>query len=170
MRKYVLGFILAGMMMMCVFGCSGRRPPGTVRVKYDGQVVYVDKNPICYRDYLEYLWSLEHRDSLSKEELSAFLPEGMTYPMFIKNHNIVPYKPLLNLSEEQKDKYAAWRSEVVREGHLLNYHKEVDWQYEVLSAEEYAELCRQNHRLKTIDNEEQMTRCIVRPIVGHIKK
>ena len=167
MRRCFLGFVLTGAIVMCVLGCSGRRPPGTVRVKCNGQVVYVDKNPIGYRDYLEYLWSLEQRDSLSKEELSAFLPEGITYPMFIKTHNIVPYKPLRNLSDEQKDKYACWRSEVVREGHLLNYHKEVDWQYEVLSAEEYAELCRQNHKLKTIDNEEQMTRCIVRPNVSH---
>ena len=167
MRQCLLGFVMTGAIVMCVLGCSGRRPPGTVRAKCNGQVVYVDKNPFCYRDYLEYLWSLEHRDSLSKEELSAFLPDGMTYPMFIKTHNIVPYSPLLNLSDELKAQYAQWRTDVVREGHQLKYHKEVDWKYEVLSADEYAELCRQNRKLKKIDNEEQMTRCIVRSTITH---
>ena len=159
---------MTGTIVMCVLGCSGRRPPGTVRAKCNGDVVYVDKNPICYRDYLEYLWSLEQRDSLSKEELSAFLPEGMTYPMFIKTYNILPYSPLLNLSDELKARYAQWRTDVVREGYLLKDHKEVDWKYEVISADEYAELCRHNRKLKKIDNEGKMTRCIVRSTVGHI--
>ena len=84
MRRCLLGFVMTGAIMMCVLGCSGRRPPGTVRVKCNGQVVYVDKNP-----------------------------------------------------------------------------------YEVLSADEYAELCRQNRKLKKVDNEEKMTRCIVRPTITH---
>lgn len=50
MKTRAISFLLAINFFLLSFYALGKRPPGTIRVKYNNEIVYVDKSPIGHPD------------------------------------------------------------------------------------------------------------------------
>lgn len=142
----------------------GRKPPGTIRAKYNNAVVYIDKSPITYMDWFEYVWCAKHLDSIPESELTLFFPDStfLSYNHFIQVWDSCRYHHLVNIPYNRRVEYAVWRTKRVDNYYISHYGSSPHFKYEVLSVEEFDEICKHNKRLKRNANEECLFRCIVR--------
>lgn len=156
---------MAGSLLLCTMLAYGIRPPGTIKAKQDGKMVYVDKEPISHMDWFAYLWHLQHVDSLSEAEILLLMPDTNFYRT-VEEFSMIRFDerrdaPVVGLNDVQKTSFAQWRSCYVQQK-----KKYANFIYEVITADEYDELCSQNRKLKKIDNEPQVLRCVVKNYSG----
>ena len=166
MKQNIYGLLLAVSFLLAAFQSYGNRPPGTVRAKENGKVVYVDKNPITHFDWYAFLWFCQHEDSLSREEIFLLLPDTNRYKT-LEDFSKIRFDerkdtPVIGLNDSQKLKFAQWRTLFVNKNLAEKKKHPTFFQYTVISAEEYRALCEQNRKLKRRENEAAVLRCIVR--------
>jgi formylglycine-generating enzyme required for sulfatase activity len=90
--------------------CYAGRPPGTVKVKFSHQVLYVDKRDIALIDWLEYVSWHNQWDSAN------FVMSHVDSVISMQSHKKeFQYMPVTGITREQAEAYCRWRTKVVNE-------------------------------------------------------
>ena len=105
MTRYIVSFLLF-LSIVLAEHCYAIRPPGTVKVKLNRQVLYVDKGDIKNIDWVEYIVWQKQKDTL-------FVMSHVDSATRTKAHN--RHLPLVGITREQAETYSQWRTERVNE-------------------------------------------------------
>lgn len=107
-----LVFLALGLLFFAASAPDFPPPPGTIKVAAN---VYLDKEPITYLAYQEYISYIQRTEADLAMEL---IPEDttLTYKNEVlwNNPHYIDF-PILGLSEEQMKSYCQWRSKVVNQ-------------------------------------------------------